>query len=155
MQSELGRAVRRAFAVGLAARLPQFVQEKSGRHGVAQYVWRASEQLSFYLSLEVHRIWNSFTIEVAWSTSGKYPASTVPDDPNSIQSKTELRFRLGELWAPPPKDIWWEVRPGPSCTREEVRLKIEPPVQEALDQLVIYGVPYMQRVIERQSSRQN
>lgn len=148
MRKDLGQAVRKEFRSRMATVLPDFVEQKRGGPPgfAAHYTLLSSPKLSFFLSLQFHRIWNSFTVELAWSRDGKYPSSVPPGDPNS--DGNELRFRVGRLWAPPPTDVWWEVRPGPVETKEQILERIRPPVLEAVEQIATYSGPYMRRVIE-------
>ncbi len=152
MRRELGQVIVKEFDAGVAERLPQFRREKPDRGSGAsrQYRWDSDSGLAFLFTLQFHRIWDSFTLELAWSKKGRYPGSIPPDEPSEANDNAEeLRFRLGKLWAPPPTDVWWEVRPGPFETNDQLLRKVRPPVEDALEKMASYGLAYVNRLVAR------
>jgi hypothetical protein len=149
MRRELGQAIGKEFDAGMAARMPQFRQQTPDRGSGASRLYRLDgEGLTFFLSLQFHRIWDSFTLELAWSKRHRYPGSIPPDEPTEANDTAEeLRFRLGKLWASPATDVWWEVRPGPLDTRDQLLEKVRPPVTDALEKVATFGQAYVNRLL--------
>lgn len=152
MRRELGQEVARQLDVRMSRSLPQFrrVKPERGTGALRQYRWDSSTSVAFFLSLLTHRIWDSFTLELAWSKAGRYPGSVPPDDPSTADEVAEeLRFRIGKLWAPPPADVWWELGPGPFETKEQLLRKVSPAVDDAVDKMASYGLSYVTRLVTR------
>ena len=151
MRREMSQAVRKEFASQLDRRLPHFARDQASNvpPEVVQYVWgSANKQLLFYVCLQFHRIWDRFTIELAWSSQGRYPGYAPPAEPEDEAPTGEMRFRLSRLWASS-EDVWWEPLPGGWANKKELHARIEPVVSDAMEKLVTYGVPYMERVTEQ------
>lgn len=161
MRSALVKAVRKRFSLRLRAELPGFVEAK-GNDLPAEcrlYEWRISGQLRFYLVLQHHRNRDWFTLEIAWTRNGRWPAhSAVPASPYEDPQSGDLCFRLGRLWARDQKDIWWEFSPRLSpldaafddvvkeLPLEELIPKVEPLVEDAIRHLIEDAMPYFRKV---------
>jgi hypothetical protein len=162
MQRELVRAVRRQFALRLRAEIPQF--EEARARGLPSecrlYELKVGATLAFYLVLQHHRSWESFTVEVAWSQEGEYPASALPaESPDDLLENAEMSFRLGRLWAGK-KDVWWELVPRLSVLQgatfddfmkdpepiENLLPKVKPVVEDAIQHVLSDGLPYFRKV---------
>jgi len=160
MRAPLAKAVRREFGLRLTEVVPQFAEVKgeSIPPGDRLYVWEASPGLRFYLLLQFHPHEDWFTLEVAISQSGRWPAFALqPSSPDADVKDGDFRFRLGRLWAPPQRDVWWELAPRPPAGAsvdqymnrapvEELLTKIEPLVEDAVRQIAQHALPYLHKV---------
>ena len=159
MRAYLAKGVRKQFALRLKQAAPEFAEAKgeSIPRGDRLYVWEVSPRQRFYLLLQFHPHEDWFTLEVAISRSGRWPAFLLqPNSPDSYVKDGDLRFRLGRLWAPPQKDVWWELAPRPPANAsleaymnrvpvEELLSKIEPLVVDAVGQIIQHALPYFQK----------
>ncbi len=165
MRRILANEVRKQFNACMKERLPQFKNVKPveielrGKMikeiplGYRLYLWEQSDELYFYLLLEIpsKKMGDAFTIECAWTRNRRYPAllghlfpydiprsQIVHDEPQN----GDFRFRMGMLWEPR-KDHWWWVAPQPNfegftrwlMSGAKVKNQYEPPempVEEAL-----------------------
>lgn len=164
MRSELGKAVRRRFHEQLKVKLGQFEEVKPEQSEIATgsrlYRWRVGHNLDFYLLLQMHHTEDWFTLELAWTSNGRWPAySFLPGTPDGEPRDGDLRFRLGQLWADPREDVWWQLTPRPPAGASfdeyrqrvpitEALARVEPLIEDALQRLVHYGLPYMLKVVE-------
>lgn len=161
MRSELGKAVRKRFGERLKEALSQFDAikgEKQIAPGSSLYQWRLGPNLDFYLLLQVHHTEDWFTLELAWTRNGRWPAfAMLPGTPDGEPKNGDLRFRLGRLWADPREDVWWQLAPRPPAGADfdaytkrvpvaEALARVEPLVEDAVQRLVRYGMPYLAKV---------
>ena len=163
MRRELKEPLYEQFSLGLLGLAAQFVRDrKPARSGDLQFVWRATNDVTCYIALEVDGYHDRFTVSVAWSRKDRFPSR--PSLSPAILENDELRLRLIRLWER--KDIWWDInsaaRQAGDC--EEVGFdilgRLNPPVlRDALEQLPLlvndclgkiakYAIPYFDRVIE-------
>jgi len=163
MRSAVARAVRNRFASRLRDEIPQFKEwgDENVSSGDRLCRWQVAPGLTFYIMLQFHRLEDWFTVELAWSRSGQWPAvaplpSAVDEEPVS----GALRFRLGRLWAPPEKDVWWELAPKPlveagldsflnRVPEKDLLPKVEPAVENAIQHVVRDALPYFRKVATR------
>ena len=165
MRAPLAKAVRKEFATRLKEVVPEFVEAKGENipPGDRLFLWEVSDELRFYLLLQFHPYEDWFTLEVAVSRSGHWPAfALLPNSPEADVRDNDLRFRLGRLWAPPQQDVWWELAPRPECGAsmdeymkrvpvDDLFPRVKPLVDDAVQRVVEYGAPYFQRAAsERQ-----
>ena len=96
----------------------------------------------------MHRSEDSFTVELAWSQKNRWPVAfniepILPEEP----LPEEARFRLCRLWLD--RDAWWQIRtPGfiVGVLRRGRRDPIGSQVEDSIQRLLEYGLPYFQRV---------
>ena len=165
MRSKLGKAVRARFAARLRGVLPQFREIKTAEipPGSRLYCWERAPDLSFYLLLLVFPQWDEFTIEVAWSRKGQFPDRTMFCDPDEEPQDGTLGFRLGRLWEVN-KGVWWQLTEYPSPAQlerslltgqdvmppvEEIMPNVIPMVDDAINRIVEYAVPYFTKVAKK------
>jgi hypothetical protein len=105
-----------------------------------------------------------FTIEASWSRKGRYPEQLIPTQPDQAPRDGELRFRIAWLWRNASlDDAFWVVVGDPPLERPEEWTKPPPPVEElvqkteglvddALERIGQYVLPYFQRILREQGS---
>lgn len=155
MRKELARATRRAFGARLSAVAPQFEEMKGENVGPGSvlYAWQQRPGPVFYILLQFHRFEDWFTLELASSRQAKWPAYALPRDPWDESPDGEVRFRLGRLWEPR-KGVWWEFCPRVPYDAplqdhlkrlpvEELLPKVGPLVDDAIEHVVKYALPYI------------
>jgi hypothetical protein len=174
MRKEIGEAVRKRFNARMKEALPQFRELKSaGLTGIASgsrvYCCQAAPELSFFLILVPSVMdLDRFTLEGAWSKDGRVPSRLgfLTDQPDG-----SLRFRIPSLWEVPHGDYWWELtetRSTNAMTSEEfedwlrnqeqvLKERIEEGlrripgcVDEAIERIVKYALPYFDGVAKAQ-----
>jgi hypothetical protein len=156
----------------MRAKVPTFGPEKRVA-GNSLYSWQVAPDLFVYILLVISRKGDRFTIELAWSRHGSFPADLGPmsprDNPVSKVRRDEpkegrFRCRLGSL-LPRPHDHWWYVVPPRSMTQLEIELlaisetgsaeefpveqakaRIPDLVRDAVRQIAEYGMPYFAEV---------
>jgi len=179
MRARLAKAVRDYFARKMQAELPQFVPSRSKPvpQGDSLYLWDFSRSLKFYVFLQVNQKpgQDSFTVELACS-SGDFPFSHAALGPTQ-QKDGSVRFRLPQLyrdeWRPKTgwEPWWWiglRVEPGEITSKavaravvgkrpliegavsiEQALLRIEPQVNDAVDRIKRFGVPFFEQYAKR------
>ena len=175
MRAKLAKAVRETFARKLQEALPQFIPVESQRDsGNRLYKWGVAPDVNFYVYLQLsaksHE--DSFTIELGCSRR-EYPFDHGARDPNH-EKDGAVRFRLPQLyreeWRPKTgREPWWWIGPQKSAkesiarTMERVKSGklpekdeglmpieqalplVEPQVQDAIERLKRYGMPFFQK----------
>jgi hypothetical protein len=168
VRKELIKVIRNLFEAGLKAQLPDFVPFKMVQKGMAGfgpecrwYRWRVASDLSFFLILQPQtKEGDEFWIHVAWSRK---------EDQSDLENNFEQCCNLGKLWNAPNGWYTWELT-DPSylrlatMTKEEFaywakhveemdRQRIEAGlrqapacVQDAIDRIVAYALPFFDRV---------
>jgi len=123
--------------------------------GTLLFVWKVDEGLEFYVALQFHHIEDWFTVELAVTEHGRWPAhALMPGVPQFTLEKGDLRFRLCRLWEPQ-YDPWWELAPRPGAaasleaymTRpsvEEVTVKAPAAVETAIEAFREVGLPFFE-----------
>ncbi len=165
VRSKLAKDVRTLFALGFRDLAPQF-RTTTGEvpSGTQLFVWRLREGLEFYVALQFHHMEDWFTIELAVTEKGRWPAHAgMPGRPQFTLEKGDLRFRLCRLWEPQ-LDPWWELAPRPGAaaslesymTRiplEEARAAVPEAVKAALAAVRDFGLPFFQEFRVRSDGR--
>src|SRR5258708_6916785 len=100
MKSTLGKAVRKLFDSRMREELPMFTVTTSTwatRMGIRVYEHCPFPGLTFFILLFPSPKHDRFTIELAWGTKDKLPAtcSFLSTDPPDEEG---LRFRMPRLW---------------------------------------------------------
>jgi hypothetical protein len=172
MRSELAKLLKKQFEVEMKAKLPSFHPEKSVAAD-SLFSCEVAPDLFFYILLFISRKDDRFTIELAWSRHGRFPAELGPmtprDNPVSKVRKDEpndgrFRCRLGDLLTRP-HDHWWVVVPPLSMADFEAELqamaegrmpeelpvdvaksRISELVRDAVRQIAEYGMPYFAEI---------
>jgi len=103
-----------------------------------------------------------FTIEVAWSTSGRLPPSRLLD-PGEEGSANELHFRLARFWGADAYDAWWylgrrrtiqDIAAGVPDDPLPVKLAdVQPKLADALGKVKQHAVPYLRTIAERYGAK--
>jgi hypothetical protein len=127
--------------------------------GSSAWVIGSNENVSAYVILAVSPRDDTFTIELAWSSTGKIPES-VEGVPSREVQMTD--FRLSRLWQPTGFEVWYDLASdldfpdsslefdptrsldGEEPSAERISLK----VGRALDSLEEHGIPHMRSVIK-------
>jgi hypothetical protein len=155
--------------------LPQFVPVKSKQTlpGDILYVWSFSQSLKFYIYLAISQksFQDSFTVELACSAAD-FPFSHAALGPTP-QKDGSVRFRLPQLyrdeWRPRTGwEPWWWIGPPKESTGvtskavaravagrrpltdegmpiEQALPLVEPQVQDALDRIKRFGIPFFKQ----------
>lgn len=175
MRKEYRQAVRQLMTKGLADRFPDFVpsREKSPYlwPGEILYMWQARPDLRIYVvvSPDIKAQRDAFSVHIAWSRHNRFPQVSPrpwPEGPSPDGAELDLdecEIDLIDLCQPPGK--WWslpirsmaatddpvewlreEVRP---ISREEARARISPLVTDAIEALERFGMPYVNKLLER------
>ena len=150
MESSLVGLVVSIFDRQLREKLPQF--ESMGDQEIAPvcrlYGYK-TEEVTFFVLLQMHRYEDSFTVELGWSKVHKWPEafSVSPVAPDQAESKRDARFRLGHLWID--KDVWWDVGPGlVDRLLNRSTSKIEAQVADAVARVRAEGMSYFDQIAE-------
>ncbi len=178
MRRELALAVRQEFSAQLAKELPQFRPLKGQKIGSRcyPYSWQVSPDLTFFVMLQVStKALEEFTLEVAFSSDGRYPIEMFSLLPfnfanvgvPALASHPSWRLNLAHLWRQGEKymDYWWEITPHPSHRELAQRLKdlvsrgsmdempldealqrVGPAVSDAIRRLIENGLPFLREV---------
>lgn len=173
MRKEFATALKKQFATRLQQRLPQFRPEKgTGPFAGRLFKWSVRPGFDAFLFLMIGRE-EHFTIEAAWSRDGQFPAVDL-DAPIKLPAPTTSplqlgadRFRIPDLWVTG-GDFWWEIIPKPSWEERmryldeltsgafeerppspEAFAKVGALVEEAVERIVQYAVPYLAEISRR------
>jgi hypothetical protein len=175
MRSSLAKAVRNSFSREIAEQNPEFVPERSEQvpAGDRLFVWSFAENLRFYIYLQINQKshQDSFTVELACSSS-RFPFGHPALGPTPRKDGS-VRFRLPQLyrdeWRPKTAwEPWWWI--GPPQVPDEVTSKVvkraaagerplldeqvtvedalplvEAQVQNTLDRIKRFGIPFFER----------
>ncbi|NLI48156.1 MAG: hypothetical protein GX414_13705 [Acidobacteria bacterium] len=169
MRKEYGKALRQYFSKQMKERLPEFKEEKVQ----SVYLWPGQRAFSRPLSGSL-KCWivlspspkdfDEFTVLIGWSTLGRYPELSVIPSPQSPSpdrvefSQPEYLTRLPQLWTR--QDEWWVIQEfEPALTVEQMTArmapipapaaeeKVIPRVQESIDKVIEYGLPYLSEFV--------
>lgn len=154
MRSELGKAVRKHFEAGLKRIAPDFKPARPPVPGFRLFERRHATGFSAYVMLDFHHLYDTFDVELGWSTQGRYPP--FPEVGVASPGEDEVRFRAPYLWGGVrPDGDYWRVAPMPSLDRpgsfledlplEEALKNVEPAVGDALHRIEQYVLPYLAR----------
>ena len=151
MDSSLAEIVVSVFDRRLKEALPQFEARTDQEiASVCRLYGSKTDKVTFFVLLQMHRHEDSFTIELGWSKSDKWPDTFLvsPVIPDQVETKREARFRLGRLWVD--EDVWWDVRPGlVKKVFKGSSSGVEAPVADAMAHLNRDGMPYFSRIGKR------
>jgi hypothetical protein len=100
MRYLLTKTLRTRFTRELRRSLPQFRERKarSGVRGTTLYEWRATPTLTCYVALVVDDRSDRFTVELAWSRSGHFPAQVRNESAAEVPRGGAMRLHLRSLW---------------------------------------------------------
>lgn len=161
MQSKLAQAVRKSFAARLRQELPQFAEIKTREipAGSRLYGWTVAPDLTCYLLLLLAPGDDRFTVELAWSRHGQFPAFLVMRLPTDAPVDGAHRFRLPLLWTDPRQDFWWQIGPSPDPARQfagspsasqaamaDLTQQAVTQVEDAVGHIVRDALPYFRQI---------
>lgn len=168
MRKEIGKALKEAFAAAIKAELPRFqeaaIKSMYLNPGERVFEWKCSEAIRlFVLLVPDPKGDDRFTVELGWSTLGRFPELGMRPPPQAPRRGSELReaeyvCRLGELAKG--SDYWWPVGAPPSLSVQgtlamlqaqiapmgmpEARERVKAPVADAIAELKRAGLPYLE-----------
>ena len=182
MRAKIAKAVRVAFARKVQQEIPQFlpVETRRIRAGDRLFIWQIGPDMNAYIYLFISPKYNQdkFTVDLACS-GGEFPLKTSwgPND----QKDDVIRFRLPQLYKNQwPKRNWeplWEVGPHPTSREvidramaqikagdlptkdqgllplEEAMRFVEPQIQDAVDKIKKFGIPFFDGFAEQNSEK--
>jgi hypothetical protein len=142
--------------------------EKRGSADSDVYVWKLSEDLTFFVYLlpnpKSYR--DTFMVELGWSKGPSFPRHEPLTNKQRLDVLHDGRIRLPSLWRDQWKSAlepWWEAGSSISAsTREDfyaeeetVRRVAEVPrlVADAMDKLQEHGIPLFQRIVAERETR--
>jgi len=148
----------------LAKHMPFFERAAYPSDDADLYSWAVSSDLTCYLLLFFFPGKDKFNIEVAWSKKGRFPIHLIGRILRDGPQADEIRFRISDLWKSDMRtDEWWTLRREPTLGELEdaIRKKkaipiqridnakemIESMVEDAVDKVRNYVVPYFQNVL--------
>lgn len=167
MRKEYGRILRNVFEKEMKSKLPQFelIKIKSVYifPGERIFRWIPKSSLHCFIILSPsHKGYDEFTIEIGWSVLGRFPELSVRPSPvksadENIFSRSEFICRLTNL--NPDITEWWKFDhiedPIDMLFKESVPIStgkaqkvVKACVEDAMDAIIRYGVPYLDRFIE-------
>ena len=143
MRSRFAKALRSAFADSLGQAWPEFTSFPGAEVPDTITVFRRGAcGGACFVSLQLHRSGDSFTVEVAWTSDGSYPALAPLADPPSLSSIPDTaRFRLPELWLGAGADHWWELNLPSTATADMLTARVQLLLADALVRLQADGAP--------------
>jgi hypothetical protein len=151
MDSSLAKVVVSVFEKRLEEVLPQFESISDQEiASVCRLYGSTIDKITFFVLLQMHRHEDSFTVEVGWSKSQKWPETFLvsPVTPEQAEGKREARFRLGRLWVD--EDVWWDVRPGlVKKLFKDSSSCVETQVADAMAHLIRDGMSYFNLIAKR------
>jgi hypothetical protein len=143
MQKAFSKELWAALQEGLGASFPAFAEKSNYVFpGERVYVVPTDDAATFgyFLISPDHRGRNQFTIDVCWSTLGRFPQ--LPMRPYGSASadrrefeQNEFSCRLGTIWSG--SDFWWEEGvPSEAGSATEL-------ASDAVQKIMKHGVPYL------------
>jgi hypothetical protein len=177
MRKEYAKALRDAFAKRMREDVPQFELQR-----VASDYVIPGERLFRWIPVEPIHCWvilkpdakgrEAFTVEVGWSTRGRFPELSMrptplasPAQPEALE-RDECVARLPELRVG--EDRWWTL-PDPAVERpgdlaalvaslepisaSAARQAVAPLVDDAVAAVREYGVPYLRKFVDAYQAR--
>jgi hypothetical protein len=128
VRKEYGKALREQFAARMKQQLPQFQPVTVKHPSSTKYAWWTGERVfrwiakdsvhCFIILVPTPKGADEFTVEVGWSTLGRYPELTQrPGDVPTLEreefGKPEFTCRLS--WLIPGLADWWSARNRGRC----------------------------------------
>ncbi|WP_200382727.1 hypothetical protein [Thiococcus pfennigii] len=143
----------------------------AGVPGERAYCWRVSESVFAWVVLVPDQNREAFFVEIGWSRRARFPELTMRPSgarPSDAGSEEEYLCRLGELARG--SDFGWSVEAlAMGATQEEMmayivaqtrplapdvaRRRVLPVVDEALRELVEYGLPFLREHVRADARR--
>ena len=159
MRRRLAQAVRTEFDRLIKLELNQFSKMRDPWADTgAIYRWNHRNGRAF-LHLQMHSIWEWFTVECGLSAGDRFPIAALPVNPRDTHRGEDIRFRASKLWTNPPRDVWWELAPAPdpaiasaadyiqARSVEELLPRVRPASEDAVQQLRTYALPFFEEVL--------
>lgn len=172
MRKEYGKALRKLFSSEMKRRLPQFVPVKVSSiyilPGERAFCWTPAEPVHLWILLcPDQKDREAFTVELGWSKLGRFPELSMrpsfeaPSSGRDEFTLDEYVCRLGMLVSG--LDYWWELesldkldsqdaymaylqaKVSPVSPEEATRI-VQPHVEDAVEKLCLYAVPYLKEV---------
>jgi hypothetical protein len=171
MRKEYSRVLRDSFAKLIKANVPKFKPAKVKSQylwpGERDFLWDTKELVHVYVilspSLKGH---DEFTIDIGWSRLGRFPeigarGSRSPTAERKEFQEMEFACRLSALWSD--VDEFWKfyddralmsdpmqhiLSQAQDITQEQAEATVKPHVEDAIDKLVNYGLPYLDAFVE-------
>jgi hypothetical protein len=167
MRKEYGKALRDEFWKGMKQRFPQFkeVQIDSSYFfpGDRAFRWIPCEPVHCWIILHPSKKdYDWFNVLVGWSRLARYPELSMvpclePPTPELLEpTQAEYLTRLPYFWNEG-QDPWWEIRKSeiPASLEDlmkslapisagEAKDAVKPLVNDALDRIAEYAIPYLQ-----------
>lgn len=139
------------------------------------YLWEYSNDLYFYIELSISPKFDAFDIGGAWTQNGRFPAFACSRCPYGIPQSGilpqgpengDMRFRIADLIQIPQFYGWevakylyddvnewinsgeWREDPPPEISIEDAMRNVEPCIEDALDKVIKYIIPYYEKIIE-------
>ena len=169
MRKEYGRVLRELFSKRMSERHPEFSNVKVSTiyftPGDRAFEKKLDDGTSLWINLHIDSKLECFNIEIGWSDLGRWPElgmrpSPVRPENNSEFKEREYITRLPSLWTE--IDYWFEIEPfNPNLNVEDLVKKtkpidkdkahnrVEPVVEECIEKISKYGVPYLQQRADR------
>lgn len=158
MRAKVAQALRKRFETELTEVLPQFRPDKESEipAGWRCYRWSASEELHFFVLLELRQMFDEFSVVCGWSTRPAMPVrdSEGVEDPEGV-------FTLHGLWNPR-SPTGWNLTPGAGLLDgptgpigsdfgelppvAEALARVPETVADAVGKLVTHGLPVFRQV---------
>jgi hypothetical protein len=168
MRKEYGAALREVFADRLARACPDFIpvtkhSALAGFPGERAFCSRVSDALFNWVVLVPDQKREAFFVELGWSRKGRFPQLTMRPSgtrPEEAGSEEEYLCRLGELsrgsdfgWlieelameASQDEMLAYIVAQTKPIAADVARDRVVPHVEEALRELVQYGLPFLRK----------
>jgi hypothetical protein len=132
LRHTLTKVLRQRVTRELRRALPHFRERKtrSGVRGTTLYEWRATRALTCYVALVVDEERDRFTVELAWSLSGHFPAQVRHDSPDEAPRGGAMRFHLRALWQRYRVEPSWSLTPKTPDELTLDRTLIDPDVPD-------------------------
>jgi hypothetical protein len=159
MRKDYSNYLRKSFEKRLKEEFPEFVIKKGEEYvssGNRLYRYLLAPDFVLYIMLAVDDVQDAFTILIGHSINDKFPIPTPFFEPTTSPLKSNLVFKLGRLWTE--KDVWWvvettkesvqRIKDGslPALPPEEYMPRVERHVEDVMDKLHRYAVPWFQKV---------
>jgi len=142
MRRHIGKPLRQSFEQRLRKIYGSVEPDDDAEVPDTMCVFRvdAGERVIF-VSLQLHRTQDAFTVEIAWAPDDKYPAFArlggPPDRPTD-----QARFRIRQLWEGTGSDKWWEINLPPTMPKAELKERIEAVLNGALERVEKEALPF-------------
>jgi len=132
MRYPLVKVLRKRFTRELGRALPHFRERRarSGVRGTTLYEWRATPALTCYVALVVDETRDRFTLELAWSRSGHFPAQLRQNSPDDEPRGGAMRFHLRALWQRHRVEPFWSLTGKTPSELELERRLVDPSVTD-------------------------